>query len=58
MMPHTSQEMHTLSGTPDCTPFQEIMISPIHYWQLFIYITELVSLYTVYLDYTDCFASI
>ena len=34
--------MLTVSGTPDCTPFGELMISPIHN----IYITESVSLGT------------
>ena len=30
-MPDVGQEMLTLSGTPDCTPFGEFMILPIHY---------------------------
>ena len=30
-VPHVGQEMLTLSGTPDFTPFGEFMISPIHY---------------------------
>ena len=30
-VPHVGQEMLTLSGTSDLTPFREFMISPIHY---------------------------
>ena len=40
------QEMLTLSGTHDFTPFWEFMISPIHY----IYITEFVSFRTMFAD--------
>ena len=55
------QEILTLSGTPDFTPFGEFMMSPIHY----IYITEFVSFRTclrindwfVCLDLSDCFVS-
>ena len=45
-MSHVGQEMLTLSGTPDFTPFGEFMISPIHY----IYITEFVSRMTMFKD--------
>ena len=40
------QEILTLFGTPDFTPFGEFMISPIHY----IHINEFVSLMTMYTD--------
>ena len=40
------QEILTLSGAPDFTPFGEFMISPIHY----IYITEFVSFRTILTD--------
>ena len=48
-MPHVGQEMLTLSGTPDFTPFGEFMISPIHY----INITEFVNLRTIRLRIND-----
>ena len=31
LVPHVGQEMLTLSGTPDFTPFGQFMISPIRY---------------------------
>ena len=34
--PHVGQEMLTLSGTPDFTPFGEFMMSPIHYNSIYI----------------------
>ena len=40
------QEMLTLSGTPDLTPFGEFMISPIHY----IHINEFVIYRTRFTD--------
>ena len=36
-MPHVGQEMRTLSGTPDFTPFGEFMNSPSHYIYITIY---------------------
>ena len=45
-VPHVGQEMLTLSGTPDFTPFGEFMISPIHY----IYILLNLSVLKLYLQ--------
>ena len=42
MLPYVGQEMLTLPGTPDFTPFGEFMISLIHYIYT-LYINELVS---------------
>ena len=45
------QEMLTISGTPDFTPFGEFMISPLWEFMIspihYIYITEFVSLRTI-----------
>ena len=41
---HVGQEMLTLSGTPDLTPFWELVILPIHY----MFITECVSLVNMF----------
>ena len=45
---HVRQEMFTLSGTPDFTPFGEFMISPIHCIHITPYITEFVSFRTMF----------
>ena len=48
-VPHVGQELLTLSGTPDCTPFGEFMILLIRYtYTLCMY--EFVSLRTMLID--------
>ena len=51
-MPHVGQEMLTISGTPDFTPFGEFMILLIRYTYT-LCITELVSLRTICLLIND-----
>ena len=37
VVPHVGQDILTLSGTLDFTPFGEFMISPIHYIYIIYY---------------------
>ena len=43
-------EIFTLSKTPDFNPFGEFMISPVYYIYIYMYITDFVSLLTVFGD--------